>query len=488
MAEHYVLHYKWHTYEGPMTQEQQFLEQCRKDPGFFCKKVLGVEPWSRQIEILESVRDNPNTIVVSANAQGKSWVSAACVLWFLLTHKDSIVLTSAPTYRQIMSVLWAEISKMYGGAKYPLGGELTAGKLQIGPKWYALGLPSSEEVRFQGYHAEDILVVFDEAAGIEPHIYTAAAGNLTSTNSRFLLIGNPTSPSGMFYDFSRNPNWHKITLSALESPAIAHPEKYPYLATKKWCVEREAEWGKSSPMYVARVLGEFPLEGEDTLIPLSWLDRATKRYMEKAGKDLLVSEHVYLGLDVAAMGNDKTVCATYQPNKIMPLKKAQGKELSTVKHLVTQEAIHAGTKLMQITTDDTGLGGGPTSDLRSMGYPVLGINFAQKANNKRFFRRLKDEIMWNLREVLRADEIALPPDEELIAQLASIKYKCEQDTGVFEIESKEEMRKRGLKSPDCAWAVALAVWGSKRMKVNPSIRPVGRRVAEDREHRTEKWY
>lgn len=201
-----------------------------------------------------------------------------------------------------------------------------------------------------------------------------------------------------------------------------------------------------------------------------------------------MSDHVYIGVDIAAMGNDKTVCATYQPNKILPLKKAQGKELSTVKHLIAQEAIAAGPKLMQITTDDTGLGGGPTSDMRAMGYPVLGINFASKSGNKRFFRRLKDEIMWNLREVLRAGELALPPDEELIGQLSAIKYNIDQDVGLIEIESKQEMTARGMKSPDCAWAVALAVWGAKRIKVNPSIRPIGYGEQKFNKGHQEKWY
>lgn len=469
-------------------EEREFLLKCKNDPVFFCEKILGIELWSKQKDILYSVRDNSNTITISCNAGGKSFVSAAVVLWFLSTRKDSIVLTSAPTWRQVTSVLWAEITKMYYNAKFPIGGELTNGKLQLGPKWYALGLPSSEEVRFQGYHAEDILIVFDEAAGIEPQIYTAAQGNLTSTNSRLLLIGNPTSPSGMFYDYSKNPNWNRIQISAFDSPAIDNPEKYPYLVNAKWIMEREAEWGRSSPMYVARVLGEFPMESEDTLIPLSWLDAAVKRYEAKSGKDLLVSDHAYLGVDVARMGGDKTVCASYQPNKLLPLKKAQGKDLPTVKHLVQSEAMSAGMKLMQITIDATGLGGGPAGDLRQMGYPVMEVNFAQKSTNKRFFRRLKDEIAYNLREVFRAGEIAIPPDDEFISQCASIKYKIDQDTGLIEIESKEEMRARGLKSPDCFWAVALAVYGAKRIKVNPNIRPIAYREQNFKRTMDTKWY
>lgn len=469
--------------------ERDFLIKIKKDPVFFAEKVLGVHLWAKQKEILYSVRDNPNTICVSCNAGGKSFVSAVLVLWFLVTHKDSIVLTTAPTWRQVTSVLWAEISKLYQNAKYPIGGELTNGKLQLGPKWFALGLPSSEEVRFQGYHAEDILIVFDEAAGIEPHIYTAAAGNLTSKNSRWLLIGNPTSPTGMFYEYSNNPNWHKIHISAFDSPACEEPDKYPYLVNRKWILEREAEWGKTSPMYIARVLGEFPTESDETLIPLSWLDQAVKRYLERSGKDLLMSEHVYLGVDVARFGSDKSVCASYQPNKILPLKKLQGKDTVAVNKMVNQEAMAAGAKLVQITVDDTGVGGGVTDNLRHQMMPVIGINFNQKAKDRRFFRNARCEMMWNAREVFRAGEIAIPPDDELINQLAAIKYKMDQRTNFIEIESKEEMKARGLKSPDSAWAVALALWGAKRIKVNASIRPSGAfRNQEERRGHDKKWY
>lgn len=471
--------------------ERNFLLKCKEDPVFFCEKILGVELWEKQKEILYSMRDNANTIAVSCNAGGKTFVSACGVLWFVSTHKDSIVLTSAPTWRQVTSVLWAEITKLYYNAKFPIGGELTTGKLQLGPKWFALGLPSSEEVRFQGYHAEDILIVFDEAAGIEPHIYTAAQGNLTSQNSRLLLIGNPTSPTGMFYEYSKNPNWNRIHISAFDSPAITNPQKYPFLVNQKWIEDRAIEWGTTSPMYISRVLGEFPVESEETLVPLSWLDAAVKRYETRSNKDILVSEHIYLGVDVARYGSDKSVCASYQPNKILPLKKLQGKDTVAVKHMVNQEALSAASKLVQITVDDTGVGGGVTDNLRAQMMPVIGINFNQKAQNRRFFRNARCEMMWNVREVMRAGEIALPPDDELINQLASIRYKMDQATNFIEIESKEEMKARGLKSPDSAWAVALALWGAKRMKTSPSIRPTGAyRNQDDRRNNNndQRWY
>jgi len=349
------------------TSEATLLQRCKDDPLFFCERVLGVTLWAKQAEIMWSIKDNPNTICVSCNAGGKSFVSACAALWWLYTHKGALVLTTAPTWRQVTSVLWAEIGRLWNNARVPLGGSFTQAKIQIDDKWMALGLPSSEEVRFQGFHAEDILIIFDEAAGIDPHIYTAASGNLTSRNSRWLLIGNPTSPTGMFYEYSKNPNWHKIQISAFDSPAIAYPEKFPFLVNAKWIAEREAEWGKSSPMYISRVLGRFPEEGEDTLIPMSWIDAAIRRWADKSNKELLVSEHVYLGVDVARYGRDSSVVVTYQPNKITGLRKHTGKDTTETVSLVTQECISAGPKLIRITVDDTAIGAGVCDSLKASG-------------------------------------------------------------------------------------------------------------------------
>lgn len=477
------------------SDERVFLLKCKEDPVFFCEKILGVYPWQKQKEILYSIRDNPNTIVVSANACGKSFIAACAVLWFLFTKKGSLVATTAPTMRQIKAVLWAEITRLYLGAKYPLGGTLLTTEINVSPEvnWMAMGIASSDEVRFQGLHATsgEVLMIFDEAAGIEPHIYVAASGNMAAPERcRWLLIGNPTSPSGMFFDYSKNPNWNKIHISAFDSPACEEPDKYPFLVNRKWIEERAEEWGTSSPMYVARVLGDFPIESEETLIPLSWLDAAVKRYLEKNNKDILISEHTYIGVDIARFGSDKSVCCSYQPNKVLPLKKLQGKDTVAVQRMVNQEALAAGHKLVQITVDDTGVGGGVTDQLRAQMMPVIGVNFNQKAQNRRFFRNARCEIMWNAREVFRAGEIAIPPDDELINQLASIKYSMDQKTNFIEIESKDEMRDRGLKSPDCAWALALAIWGAKRMKLSASIRPIGAyRDQDDRRAREDKqWY
>jgi len=440
---------------------QVVFDKCRKDPVFFCSEILGVELWEKQKQIIRSIAVNDNTIAASAHGCGKTFLAACAALWFLYCNKDSRVITTAPTYRQVVHILWAEIATLYRKARVSLGGELLKTSLTLSPSWFALGLSTDDPDKFQGQHAEHMLLIMDEAPGIEPPIYEAAQGILTSEHSKTLLIGNPTSPSGPFFDYFKNDRWTKFHISAYESPGITEPLKYPRLTSQKWIDDRLVEWGPTSPMFISRVLGQFPTEGEDTLIPLNWCDRALKRY-EKDKKQCIVSEHYYYGLDVARYGSNKTCLVVYQPHRVIDIKTIQGKDLTETVNLVVQSAVSAGSKLIQVTTDDTGLGAGATDHLRALGYPVLPVNFTQRPMDQMHFRDIRSEMYWNLRELFRADEIAIPPNDALINQLSSIKYKIDPLKGYIQIETKDKMKERGLKSPDESDALAIAVHGCKR--------------------------
>ena len=445
------------------------ISKSYDDPVFFAKEILGVNLWEKQVQIIESIRDNDNTCVASGHGVGKTFISAVATLWFLCTHDQSRCITTAPTNRQVESILWAEIWSLYKNARVPLGGKLLKTSLSIEEKWFAMGLSTDDPDRFQGHHAEHMLLVMDEAPGIDPKIYEAAQGILTQRNSKCLLIGNPTSPSGPFFDAFHNRLWNSFHISCYDSPAIRDPDLYPALTTQKWIDERKEEWGEHSPMFVSRVLGEFPLEGEDTLIPLNWCSRAVTRWTK--GKECCkISDHVYLGLDVARYGTNKTVISKFVPNRLQHQKSIQNKSTTDATQLAIKEGISAGAKLMQITTDDTGVGGGVTDRLRDLGYPVLAINFSQKPTDPRHFRGIRDEMYWHVRELFRSDEIAIPNSDNLINQLSAIKYKINARSGKIEIEAKDDMKKRGLKSPDEADSLVIAVWGAKRMKASGQFR------------------
>jgi len=459
------------------------LERCSEDPVYFLTEILGVEPWEKQKQIIESVRDNQYTVVASGHGVGKTFVSACTALWFLLTHYQSRVITTAPTNRQVESILWAEIWNLYNNSRVPLGGRLLKTALNIEEKWFALGLSTDDPDRFQGHHAQHLLLIMDEAPGVDPKIYEASQGILTQAHSKCLLIGNPTSSSGPFFDKFSNSRWTKFHISCYDSPAIEEPEKYPALTTMNWILERKEEWGEHSPMFQSRVLGQFPVEGEDTLIPLAWCERAVTRGQKKP---IVASDKIYLGLDVARYGTNKTVLTTYQPDNVKSISSIQNRSTMDAVNLVVREAIAAGAKLMQVTVDDTGLGGGVVDRLRELGYPVLAVNFSQKPTDQMHFRAIRDEIFWNLREMFRSDEISIPQNDTLMAQLSSIKYKINPRNGRIEIENKDEMKKRGMVSPDEADSLAIAVWGARRM--NGSIRFRRQTSSKDYTYLNDKVY
>jgi hypothetical protein len=152
-------------------------------------------------------------------------------LWWLAAHPHSIVLTTAPTQEQVRQVLWREIAKAYSTetVRSFLDGELTDTKLELAADWYALGVSTDRPERLQGWHNEKLLVIVDEAAGVPEPLYEAAEGWLTSENSRLLLIGNPNSQAGTFFDaWHRNrAQYHTIAISAFDTPLFTGEQVTP---------------------------------------------------------------------------------------------------------------------------------------------------------------------------------------------------------------------------------------------------------------------
>ncbi len=169
------------------------LEAIRIDPIAFSREVLRFEPWSKQQEILCSVRDHRRTAVRSAHGVGKTAIAARTILWFLAAYPNSKVISTAPTWHQVREQLWREVHVAYAAAGGFFDGQLDDTRLELAPDWFALGLSTDRAERFSGHHAEHLLLVVDEASGMDEAIYTAAESYLTSEGARILLIGNPTT-------------------------------------------------------------------------------------------------------------------------------------------------------------------------------------------------------------------------------------------------------------------------------------------------------
>ena len=160
----------------------------------------------------------------------------------------------------------------------------------------------------------------------------------------------------------------------------------------------------------------------------------------------------------------------FVPPRVQQIKSIQNRSTTEAVNLVIQEAISAGAKLQQVTVDDTGVGGGVTDRLRDLNYPIIAVNFSQTPSDPMHFRSIRDEMYWHMRELFRSDEIEIPPNDLLISQISSIKYKVNARNGRIEIESKDDMKKRGLPSPDEADSLVIAVHGARRQRGSKSFR------------------
>lgn len=442
----------------------------RKAPEKYLKDVHNYLPWEKQLEIIDSVKNNKKTIVRSCNGAGKTSISAMVAQWFLDSFAPAIVITTAPTFRQVRDLLWGEINSHRLTCKLPkmFKGSVLDLAIKISPEWYALGFSTDKPEQFQGYHSHNILVIKDEAAGINPILQPAIDGILTTSNAKELEIGNPTSPSGLYYEHFRNPLWSKISISCFDTPNFTefnitmkdirngnYKNKInnkklsrPYLITPDWVYERFLEWGEDNPLFQARCFGQFPIEGKDTLIPLTKIEQAVNRKID------VLEKTKHIGSDIARYGDDETIIVSMQSKKMLGMEMHNKQSLMKTTGNIVNFCDILSAK--EILIDDTGLGGGVTDRLKELDkFHVIPLNFGAAPKNKEKFVNLKAEMLWYLRECFLDDSISIIKDELLVSQLSGIRWKI-LSNGKIAIESKDEIKKRGLKSPDRAEALAIA--------------------------------
>lgn len=429
-----------------------FIARSRRDPVFFCRHVLGVEPWSKQREVLEGVRDHGRVAVRSGHGTGKSFIAASAALWFLYSYYPAKVITTAPTWNQVRAILWNEIRSQHAAARIPLGGTVLEERIKLAPGAFAVGLSTDEAERFQGYHAENILVILDEAPGVRDEIWEASETLLTSRMARMLAIGNPTRPSGRFFRcFAPESGWNQVHISCYDSPNVPNETgQYPSLVTSRWIEDRKRQWGESSPLFASRVLGDFPDEGESVLVARSVLAAAMQRPVaEKSGE-------MRLGVDVARHGSDATVFCIRDDKAVRHLESHHGWN--------TMQTAGRTIRLMQewnipaesVFIDDTGLGAGVVDRLREQEYAIHAVILGARAEDSTHFSNVRAECFWNVREALATTEnqFSLAGLESLARELGEIRYHL-SSSGSIRIEPKDALRARLDGSPDHADALAL---------------------------------
>lgn len=425
----------------------------RDDPAGLVQHCLGDVSARRrsddsryQEEFLASVAEFPRNVLVSGHGIGKSTIIAWLVIWFLLTRALSRVVIVCPEYnRQIKAVVFAEIRKWVRRSKVPLPLEVLAGKVVVagfGEEWGAIGVPATDENRIEGFHADHLLLCMDEAKGIPQSVFDALQGALTGgDDARLVITSTPGGTSGPLYRaVTRGGDAWKVTRLSAEDSTNVKPE---------WIAERAREWGKGSPLYMARVQGHFADAGEGVLFPLALLEEATARKLDEP------EANVVLGVDVArSIAGDENCIAVCRGGTLQRLQLWRSPDTMATVTRCLHEVARSSPK--RIRVDVGGPGGGVIDRLRQLGYKVEDVAFGGGASDPTRFLNKRAEMFFTLRTAMEQGKVALPDDEDLIADLSAITYAFDQ-RGRIRLEGKDEVRKRLGRSPDRADAVALAL-------------------------------
>ncbi|MFT3831902.1 MAG: hypothetical protein QM711_01070 [Micropruina sp.] len=428
--------------------------QLAADPAAWAE-ANGTELWSKQREVMASVCENRRTVVRAGHGVSKSFTAAVLAAWWVSRFPvgEAMVVSTAPTGRQVSAILWGELRKLHTRLGLP-GSIGLDNTWRIDGQLVAIGQKpaDTDEVAFQGLHARHVLAVLDEAAGLPDALWDAVAGVVTSETSRQLAIGNPDRRGGRFERcFEPGSGWHPVHIPVTDTPAFTgedvSDDLLAVLPSREWVADAKRTWGVNSPQYASRVLGEFPATDADALV--SWeLIRAAQARTDTSSEGV-----VLLGCDVARFGGDSTVIALRTGWGVRILQSFRGQPTTYAAGLLIRLSRRFGG--IPVHVDDTGVGGGVTDLLNEAGVNVVPIISASAATDPSMFANLRAESYWRLRQAMEYGVLDLDPaDDELAQQLARHRYKLDSKGRVL-IESKDAMRARGEASPDRADAIAL---------------------------------
>lgn len=405
-----------------------------------------------QSEALEKLVDERRVSLRGPHGLGKTALAAWAILWFSCTRpEDTKIPTTASAWRQLEKFLWPEIHKWYRCCDWDewqsIGGikpYMFTLKLKVGEACEAFALASDNEALIEGAHGTNLLYVFDESKAVPDKTWDAAEGAFATGDAYWLAISTPGDISGRFYNIHRKApglkEWwtrHIKLEEAVEAGRIS----------QEWAEARKLQWGEDSPVYQARVLGEFPRQAENALISLRWLEDARLRELEPVEEDEQIA-----GLDIADTGSDDSSLFIRQGPVVLIGEWWHGHELMATTGKAKSTGLH-------VNADSIGVGAGVCSRLRELEHPVSSINVAEKARDSEHFLNKRAELYWGLRERFRDGDIDLSRVSQQIydrlsGELTAIKFTY-TSAGKIKIEAKADMKKRLGHSPDLADGLML---------------------------------
>lgn len=465
-------------------------EAYARTPSLFCTECIAMphgRVWAPyQLDTLDALETYKRVAARGPRGMGKTAIAAGAVLWFARTREalglDWKILTTAGVFRHLYRALWPEVhkwSERVGGLYVPLrpDRELLAAGIKL-THGQAFGAVAKNPDMIESAHADELLIIIDEAKSVPDPIFDALEGSLTGETGQYVLaLSTPGPPAGRFYQIHQGaiPGWKTVHVTKADAVGAGR------VSTAS--VERRAQyWGTDSALYRQQVEGEFAADDENAVIPLSWVEAAMERWhaWRDADRPKLDGAASY-GVDVATTGADHSVIARRVGIHTTELVYMTGNSTMGVTAKVQGTVRKAEIGTAPIAVDTIGVGSGVADRLAELGYRV--VRYTGSASTKRRtldrqfgFANVRTAAYWHLRELLNPDSgpgIMLPPHEQLTADLTTPKM-LEPATGLpprLRMERKEDLVKRLGRSPDYGDAVAMAYWNDAVGAPAQSSRP-----------------
>ncbi len=436
---------------------------------------LGEFLWSMQIEALNSIRDNRFTAIKACHGPGKSRIASRAAAWWMETHPpgSARVVTTAPTGDQVKAILWSEINNAAATAEArgaPFRGRVNETEWKTGKQLVAFGRKPSDynPHAFQGIHARYVLVILDEACGIIKHFWTAARAITTGEHCRILAIGNPDDPNSEFARVCSSDKWNVIKISAFDTPNFTGEpvpdELREVLVGPSYVEDMRTEYGEDSPIYVAKVLGEFPTDSDDGVVRYSSLKACSApEPIPRTDDELLPVE---LGVDLGA-GGDETVIRERRGMAVGRKWTTRSKDAMHVVGMIVDAVRETGASAVKV--DVIGIGWGVVGRLNELvaegklTCSVTGVNVSETSDKPERYARLRSQIWWEVGRKLTEDRgidfsrLEEQDRDKLFTQLSAPKY-THDSSGRIVVEPKPDTKKRLGRSPDDADSLLLAFY------------------------------
>lgn len=448
--------------------------------------------------MLQSIVDSRRTLVKASHAIGKTFTAAVAQSWWYDCWSRHIGYITAPTWPQAFGLTFKQLKSLRRNKELSgiiLEREIKDGDRNAEGHHYIRALNAETGEGFQGEHSAPILIVIEEGVGVPKYIWDAVGGLMTHPDCRVFAIGNPTDEATEFGLASESILYNVLSISALDHPNIAaelrcEQPPFPDAVRLQWLyemLEKECEridkpiedsfefyslsqiktalagvivederWHYQPTAYFqGRVLGEFPTQADQQVIPKSWLK----------SQNVLTPVGPYeIGCDIARFGDDRTTIIVRRGPCAISVREIRKMDTVEVETALKDEALRVSSsefeaKHVAIKIDTTGgLGAGPYDHLKAEGYNVIAVNSSEKANNEEQYKNRRSELWFDTRDRAREKRLDLTRlrkdvRERLERELSAPKYKA---AGQKEVEKKADMKKRLGYSPDLADGLNLA--------------------------------